>query len=332
MIVMQSTLERQALTQRELREMISRCVGPERMPKKLRIITDTSDFYRVEYDDVLILDERPYLIRHYEREGRFGIAEQPKFWVKRAIDLTNGTRKIIKMVFAEKFSVRAGDLVFACVRSSRKEARILDLVRGHPGFMQGFSERDSAGNIVRVIDYIPGMTVDTFISRIGGNHEEYYYNVFPPVLDHYIDLVKAIGFLHQHGEKHGDIRRDHIIKDTHGVYQWIDFDFNYSHEENLFGYDLFGLGNILIFLAGCGDITLRDIEKRHCRVLDRLSSDDMNIIFRNRVTNLKKIYPYITDSLNLILLHFSSGASIFYDNTEQFLIDLQEARDILPTS
>ena len=44
------------------------------------------------------------------------------------------------------------------------------------------------------------------------------------------------------GEKHGDIRRDHIIIDREsGNYRWIDFDFNYRHRENIYGYDLFGI-------------------------------------------------------------------------------------------
>ncbi len=55
----------------------------------------------------------------------------------------------------------------------------------------------------------------------------------------------------------------------------------------------------------------------------------MNIIFNNRVVNLKKVYPYVPDELNLILLHFSMAADIFYDNTDQLLHDLREARDKL---
>lgn len=323
-------MDKKSFTHSELRDMISRCVEPERMPRKIKIITDTSDFYRVDFDDVLMLDGRPYLIRHYEREGRFGIAEQPKFWVKRAIDLVDGTKKIVKMVFSETFTVNVGGLVFECVRSARKEARILDLVRGHPCFMQGASTRDSAGNIIRVIDYIPGVTLDTLVSGIREDHEVYFHTIFPSLLDSYIILVQAIGFLHRHGEKHGDIRRDHIIKEKDGTYRWIDFDFSYRHKENLFGYDLFGLGNILIFLTGCGDVTIHLLNKHNPSLLDRLSADDMNVIFSNRIANLKKIYPYIPELLNRILLHFSPQAGIFYDDTEQYLTDLQEARELLP--
>ena len=52
----------------------------------------------------------------------------------------------------------------------------------------------------------------------------------------------------------------------------------------------------------------------------------MNIIFNNRVVNLKKVYPYVPAELNNILLHFSMAADTFYDNTDQLLNDLHEAR------
>jgi serine/threonine protein kinase len=330
MLLMQTVLDDKEYSAQDLKAMIAQHVAPERMPRKLKIVTDTSDFFRVDYDDVLMLAGQPYLIRNYEREGRFGISEQPKFWVKRAIDLTSGSKKIIKMEFPETFTARVGDMTFECSRSSKKEARILDLVRGHPAFMQGYSTRDAAGNIVRVIDYIHGTKLDTLISEARTGHENYFFNIFPSVLDHFITLVKAIAFLHSHGEKHGDIRRDHIIKDTHGSFRWIDFDYNYLHREHMFGYDLFGLGNILIFLTGKGDITLQMLKEQQSGISDTLSADDMNIIFGNRVVNLKKIYPYIPEPLNMILLHFSPAANTFYEDTEQFLLDLEEARGLLP--
>ena len=148
------------------------------------------------------------------------------------------------------------------------------------------------------------------------------------MLDDYIKLVGAIEFLHKNGEKHGDIRRDHIIKDSRsGHYRWIDFDFNYWHKENLFGYDLSGLGNILVYLTGQGDVTIQNLKQKDHPSLKKLTNNDLNIIFSNRVVNLKKIYPYISDSLNIILLHFSAGAEIFYENTGQLLNDLFEARE-----
>ncbi len=321
-----SVLHKGKNSQALLRDMIALYVDPQRVPSTINIITDTSDLFRVNYDDVLILNDRPYFMRNYEREGRFGIDEQPKYWVRRAIDLVDGSVKIIKMVFPERFEVRVGGITFDCVRSPKKEARILDLTRGHPHFMQGFGTRDSAGNVIRIIDHINGTTIDKRISALNRGHEDYFFNAFPMILSDYIKLVKAIKFLHDHGEKHGDIRRDHIIKDRHEEsYRWIDFDYNYRHRENMFGYDLVGLGNVLVYLAGCGDITVQDIKRYDQRAYQRLTSDDMNIIFHNRVVNLQKVYPYIPDRLNLVLLHFSAGAEVFYDDTEQFLNDLHEA-------
>ena len=102
--------------QDRLKDMIALRIGPGRVPKKINIIKDTSDFFRVEYDDVVLLDSRPYLIRNCEREGRFGMDEEPKFWVKRAIDLESGQTKIIKLVFHEKFRTKVGDLTFDCAQ------------------------------------------------------------------------------------------------------------------------------------------------------------------------------------------------------------------------
>jgi hypothetical protein len=312
----------------ELKDMIARRAGSERVPDRLRIITDTSDFFRVDYDDVVMLDGRPYFIRNYEREGRFGIDEEPKFWVRRALDLMDGSTKIIKMVFLEKFKASIGEFTFDCVRSPRKEASILDMVRGHPNFMQGFWAKDASGNIIRVIDYIKGKTLADHVLELGKDHEDYFHSYFPSVMDEYIELVKAIKFLHDRGQKHGDIRRDHIIKEkVTGQNRWIDFDFSYMHKENMFGYDLYGLGNVLAYLAGRGDVTIQQLKKDESPVLNRLTSDDMNIVFNNRVVNLKKVYPYMTDALNLILLHFSVGADIFYENTDDFLSDMQEVMD-----
>jgi hypothetical protein len=314
----------------DLRDQIARWIEPDRVPKRFNIITDTSDFYRVDYDDVVILGDRPYLIRNNEREGRFGIDDQQKYWVKRALDLSDGTVKIIKLVFHERFQATVGGIVFDCYRSPQKEARILALTRGHPRFMQGFSVRDSSNNIIRVLDFIKGKTLADTVPLLGNDHEDYFHNHLPYLFDEFVDLVQAIHFLHSHREKHGDIRRDHIIRDTAtGLARWIDFDFNYLHKENMFGYDLFGLGNILVYLAGRGDVTVQKLQQESSPALARLTPNDFNIIFNNRVLNLQKVYSYVPEALTFILLHFSAGASIHYDTTEQFLHDLLEAREHL---
>jgi len=47
-------------------------------------------------------------------------------------------------------------------------------------------------------------------------------------------------------------------------------------------------------------------------------------VFNNRIANLIKIYPYIPENLNRILMHFSKSANVFYDHTLQLLDDLNE--------
>lgn len=319
-------VESGSYSEKELRRMVRQWVSRDRVPKSIRI-KDTSDFFRVDYDDVVILGGEPYFVRNNEREGRFGLEDEPKFWVKRSINLLNGKTKVLKWVFKEHFNARIGNLVFECVRSPQKEARILELVRGREDFMQGTTVSDSSGNPLRVLDYIRGKTLSQIAIGLGRDHEDYFYHHFSGMLDEYIGIVEAIGFLHDSGEKHGDIRRDHLIKDaSSGRYRWIDFDFNYRHGESRFAYDLFGLGNILLFIAGRGDITTQQLLRESPDLLSGLTADDVNIVFHNRVANLRKIYPYIPKALNHVLLHFSAGANIYYETTGELLEDLGAAR------
>jgi serine/threonine protein kinase len=282
----------------------------------------------VEFDDVVILGGKPYLIRHNAKEQRFGLEDEVKFWVKRAVDLKNGNLKIMKLLFYERFMSRIGDIEYECFRSPKKEARILDLVSGHRNFMHGYSIQDEKDNLIRILDFIRGKPLFRYVENMGMDHEAYYYEQLPGILDHFYECVQAIRFLHEHGEKHGDIRRDHILIDSDkGQYRWIDFDFNYRHRENIFGYDLFGLGNILVFLVGKGDLLLPDLKKQNHPALSTLTEEDLNIVFGSRVVNLKKIYPFIPESLNRVLMHFSKGANWFYESTAQLLEDLREFRN-----
>ncbi|PLX48961.1 MAG: hypothetical protein C0613_08745 [Desulfobulbaceae bacterium] len=311
----------------EIIDLISAHADADRVPKKFKVITDTSDFFRVDYNDVVVLNNIPYWVKRYEKEGRFGIDDQPKYWVRRAIDLTSGATKILKLVFHEKFETKIGDIAITCFRSPKKEARILDLVADHERFMHGTWCLDRAGNNIRILDFIYGRSIDNIITDQGQDHHDYFHNHFPALLHDFIELVKAISFLHDHGEKHGDIRRDHIIWDRkRRLYRWIDFDYNYMHGESMFGFDLHGLGNILTFLVGRGDILVADLHKHQRALFDTLWGEDLNISYKNRVANLAKIFPYIPESLNRILLHFSQGATIFYETTHQMLDDLAVAQ------
>jgi len=319
-------------SQASLRELASRWL-PQVPGQRFKVYKDTTDYFRIEYGDIVILDGSPFLIRHNAKEGRFGLDEEEKFWVKRSIDLRSGMTKIIKLVFFEKFIARIGEIEFECFRSPRKEARILNLVKGHPNFMQGYSVQDDHDNIVRILEFIYGVSLAEHISEISRtvSHETYLYEYFPGVLDHFMFCVEGIRVLHDHGEKHGDIRRDHILIDRESKqYRWIDFDYNFRHRENMYGYDLFGLGNVLMYLVGMGDIVYQELRRSDDPSLARLMDEDVNIVFKNRIANLKKVYSYIPDNLNRILMHFSKGANVFYDHTTQLIDDLREVQSTLP--
>ena len=49
-----SKTTRNLLSQKDLRDLASQWLEPFRVPQKFRIITDTSDFFRINYDDVVL--------------------------------------------------------------------------------------------------------------------------------------------------------------------------------------------------------------------------------------------------------------------------------------
>jgi hypothetical protein len=79
-----------------------------------------------------------------------------------------------------------------------------------------------------------------------------------------------------------------------------------------------------MYLVGMGDVLIPHIKTANLQAFGELCDDDTNIVFNNRVANLIKIYPYIPENLNRILMHFSKSANVFYDDTLQLLDDLYE--------
>lgn len=301
--------------------------------RRPKIYTDTYNSMDIDYGDVIHIDGRYFLITGLEREGRFGIDEQLKYWVKKAVDVESGERSILKCVFYETFDVTVGGFKINCFRNPEKEAQVLDLVRGHPHFMQGHGVLDETGNLIRILDIIRGQRLDKFIFETEGSHREYLEKYVPGILVKFLACTEAIGLLHANGLKHGDIRRDHILIDAHtGLFRWIDFDYDFHIPERPFALDLFGLGSILLFIVGRGNYRSLDV-LRHPdmgqKVLDTITRDDLSLLFQDRIVNLKKLLPHIPKELNDILLHFSAGTNVFYDTVEEFYTDLKAYSDTL---
>jgi hypothetical protein len=315
-----------------LPEPVARTLKEHRVTRSMRrpsrVYTDTTDFTSIDYGDVIAVEDRYFLITSYTKEGRFGVDEQIKPWVPKVVDLATGTPYILKLEFRETFDMRLGQLSITCYRSPEKEARILELVQGHPHFMQGETLVDAAGNLVRVLMPVSGNRLDKVIHS-DRSHRDYFFGELPGILAQFLGCLRAIGFLHQNGFRHGDIRRDHIFVDRNtGLYYWIDFDYDFYLPEKPFALDLFELGNILIYLTGRGDYHPREILADPSlgeTVAQTLVPADFSLLTRHRVVNLQKIFPYIPDSLNNVLLHFSAGADVFYETVEELHVDLSSA-------
>jgi hypothetical protein len=89
---------------------------------------------------------------------------------------------------------------------------------------------------------------------------------------------------------------------------------------------VFCLGNVLQQVVGKGRHSLTDIRLQPSDYPDfnsTLNSSDMSMTRRHRVANLRKLYPYISEALNEILMRFSLGATDPYKKVDSLLEDLR---------
>jgi hypothetical protein len=133
----------QSELKRRIEELTAR---PAQSP--IRVVTDTSAFMNIWRGHVIRLGNRFFLVMRDMKEGRFGIDDEPKFWVKIALDLESGEGKILKLAFHEEFTVRIGLLRIRCYRDPLKEGELLDVMRGDTRFMQGWTVEDECGKAI----------------------------------------------------------------------------------------------------------------------------------------------------------------------------------------
>ncbi len=299
-------------------------VAGRKVRGRVLVQEDATDYMDIAAGTVLRLDETDYYIRGEAKEGRFGIEEQPKLWVKYAVDLTDGARKILKLVFHEQFTTTLGAISVRCVRDQGKESRVLALTAGDERFMQGHSVLDAAGNNIRIIDHIRGPSLFNYVALLAENHETYFHSTLPGILERLCGCFEAIAWVHEHGEQHGDIRNDHILLEAGtGRFRWIDFD----SRVNYLDYDLFGLGNILTYVVGKGIHTLRGLPEEIV-----VRPEDALLFYGYRLANLRKLYPYIPPELDEVLMRFSSEATLFYESCAELAADLRGiVKDVLPS-
>lgn len=310
---------------RELAERIESMTG-RTVRGEVQVREDTSNYLDISPGTVLRLAGSDYYIRGDAREGRFGIDDQPKLWVKYAVDLADGARKILKLVFHEQFTSKLGAFTVRCVRDPDKESRVLAATVGDERFMQGLTVHDAAGNNVRVLDHIRGKSIFNRVALLEQDHETYFHESLPHILGKIVGCIEAIADLNEGGEQHGDIRNDHILieRDT-DKYIWIDFDYRV----NFLDYDVFGMGNILNYAVGKGIHNLATLEESTGGRV-KVRPEDALLFYGYRLANLRKLYPYIPPELNEFLMRFSAEATAFFEDCREMSTDLRAIlRDVL---
>ena len=306
----------------ELKERIESLSG-RKVYGAPEIFEDTTSYMSILGGSVLRLGGDDFFVLGDTHEGRFGIDDQPKFWVKYAMDLTTGAHKIIKLVFYEEFETEFGFIKVRCRRSPEKESGILDIVRDNPRFMQGYTVLDPAGNQVRVLDFIRGKSLYGTLNDLDLPHEEYFHERLPDIMGEVIACVDAMAGLHGLGQHHGDVRNDHIlIERDSGRFIWIDFDYSVNYSD----YDIWSMGKVLTFVVGNGLHTFRAVSREpgsYPLLRGPLVDDDAVLLTKHRIANLRKLFPYIPKALNDILMRFAAGSHDFYEDLESVSADLR---------
>jgi len=312
--------------ERELRDRVREVTG-KRLSRRPVIWEETTDYMSIQAGMILRLEDSDYLVTGEASEGRFGIDEQRKHWVKYVVDLTSGRKMIVKLVFLEEFTSRMGPILIRSTRSPAKESAVLEKVRGHPGFMQGRPVLDKAGNLVRVIEFVPGKNLYRHLMELETDHPTYFRVHLPRLLPLVVEAFEAMAFLHSLGGLHGDIRTDHLIMEPGGGrFVWIDFDFQVSHSD----FDLWCLGNVLSFVVGKGVHNVYEVRNHPAAYPGavqgfELTKADLMFFGQNRIANLAKLFPYIPPRLNQVVMNFSSGTEVFYESTGALVEDIKGA-------
>ncbi len=295
----------------------------------IEVVQDTTEFMDIYHGQVLRLEDQDFFVLGDLREARFGL-DEPKYWVKKCIDLKNGQTKIIKLVFNEEFIARIGPLRIRCYRDPQKESAVLDNIDGDQRFMQGYTLYDPKDNPVRIIDFIKGLSLYHHIFDLKMDHEEYFHTVFPKIFKKLLTCLEAIKELHNQGLCHGDIRNDHILIEAKtGLYRWIDFDLTQHYSD----FDIWSLGNVLSFCTGKGLKTFHGVKKSgefSDKIINSLTNEDASAFYNYRIINLKKLFPYIPHTLSHILLHFNVNTTLFYEQMDDLIADYKLALADLP--
>ncbi len=318
---------RYMLNPAELKDRIEELTG-WMTPGRVRVIADTSDPMRIYRGNVMRLGGRDFLVKGNMREPRFGIDDQMKYWVFKAIDLETNQEKIIKTEFDEEFFAHIGILKIRCYRSPDKEANILDLIRGNDCFMQGYRVYDDKKNNVRIIDFIRGKSFFHYIPAIEKSHYDYFREDLPEILRKLLGCMRSIGLLHTYGTSHGDIRNDHIIieNDT-GKYRWIDFDL----KQDIPDFDLWSIGNLINYAVAKGIITFKAVlsgDEFSDEVKKSLVPEDGSAFYEYRIMNLWKLFPYIPDRLRRLMQNFTLRPKTFYKGLRHLINEYTEMLEI----
>ena len=268
--------------------------------------------------DTVTLGDKTFVIVDYLRHTRSDRTPHRTCRVARECDMAANV--VLKFGFIQE-SPDTG-------RDPSKEETILGLVRGHTGFVQGFTIAHSPRLLVHTIQFENGPTLKDLVLRSSESHPEYLASQFPAIARAFARAVRNLDYLHRQNQYHGDVRGDHLYADLATEnFRWNDFEFGPWTLSEGIAHDIYDTQSIFLFAVG------RGLERlgAHPSSLDLVASDlfgKTGGTFDPIIASLGKVFPYIPPPVARLLEKLSAGSTFHFESTAQFADAIEEAVEI----
>lgn len=286
-----------------------------------RSIRTLREFTQTGVGEVIEVDGVRYQVIAIPEERIYDELDAAHLFVR--IVRTVGTRE--KRVLKVGPTMDLADTDEPSIKSAVKESEILRLVQGNRGFVQGVGRVPTGCDFVLCdMEYMEGPTLPEWIKSMPQDHKTYYRDMFPFLAARFADAARALHELHEAGRisqseygYHGDMGQgDCLIYDqSRSTLRWFDLNLVLLGDRNGVAEDINELGKIFRFIVGKRLHTVGTFAQHpelypHARVrpadfsredLVDLGVDDLSLL---PVVNLGKLFPYISDEVNALLMQF----------------------------
>lgn len=256
------------------------------------------------------------------KDKQFNILEWLRTSTYRAEDLESGKSVVLKFQGKGK-------------KCSGYERDFFAKVPSHDNIVRGYSLVDESGDILIVTEFTEGEKLQDYLSEFGVDHKRYFLESFPEILNNFMGAIRGVEHIVKNGF-YNEFAIYHIwIDKKTGRYILFDFDLPSTELsklqalKDLESSTISNIGGSLCEIVA--PLGIYEYEAVHDEEMyfDELGITDADFNEYNLLVDLQKVYPYIPDELNKILLRFGRDASNPYTSISELYSDLESVVKLL---